>query len=518
MAIIITALGIKVKKIFCFLLLTFSLFSSLGQSSCLYNNDPSDPRSFSSLKQTKVSGLNIAGNMFKGLLQYTPTGYNPSDMTKKYPVIIYFHGKEAIGQGTGSDLCQIIFDSYQPNEAGLSFQPNNFGLPGLIEQGIPPPTVSNSGQNYNFIVISPQYRIYDYPGNYPSASEVEAVIDYVLLNYRVDPTRIYLTGMSSGANMVLEYASSSIARARRVAGISLASVCSDLNSATNTAAGNSAANIAAASLPVWFLHCATDAPCDTSVPKKWNRAILASPGNYPPRYTELTDFFGSNPDPAMKCSGFAHNTWTRLYNPNYRVNGTNMYEYFIQFRSTGALPVRLKEFSATLRNGKVYLKWVTSVEKDNAFFAIEKAGPDQKFEELTRVASGGNGSGDKVYGFIDDKPLANLNYYRLSQVDVDGKRGYFETRKILNRSIRNKVTISPNPFISDLSVFITLDKSQKISISVTDLSGKKLKTVNGIYTEGSTEINIKSADLPKGIYLLKISGDNFSEIQKVIRQ
>ena len=69
-------------------------------------------------------------------------------------------------------------------------------------------------QLYEFIVISPQFNDYtrnqDGTGNYPSYQAVEDVIDYVEAKYRIDKRRIYLTGLSNGANMITEYAASSV--------------------------------------------------------------------------------------------------------------------------------------------------------------------------------------------------------------------------------------------------------------------------------------------------------------------
>src|SRR6476620_5138622 len=57
---------------------------------------------FSPMKMKKVSGLNIGGdNYFNGMLEYVPSNYYyTSNATKKYPVIISFHGGAAMGFGS----------------------------------------------------------------------------------------------------------------------------------------------------------------------------------------------------------------------------------------------------------------------------------------------------------------------------------------------------------------------------------------------------------------------------------
>src|SRR4030095_7298842 len=204
---------------------------------------------YPTMRHKKVSGLSIGNPLnprVKGLLEYTPTTYNGADPTKTYPVIIYFHGNGAIGQGTTTDLCKVLND-------GVTAVPNR------IESTFFQDSVTFNSQLYSYIVISPQYTTYNYPVDFPSASLCDSVIDYVVANYRVDINRIYLTGMSAGANIAIEYAGSSVARARRVAAVAVASICAQVGSFPNSLSVGK--NIADADLPVWFLTCQTDGAC-----------------------------------------------------------------------------------------------------------------------------------------------------------------------------------------------------------------------------------------------------------------
>ncbi len=181
------------------------------------------------MKQVKVSGINISSGMFQGLLKYTPASYDlPANSTKKYPVIIFFHGYASRGNGTTNQLCRILKDMGGDLATHKS-------LPGRVERTPEILTQPFGGTSYEYIVISPQFTKYDRPEDeskpfdFPSADEVDDVIDYVVSNYRVDENRIYLTGLSNGANMVIEYAASSVERASRVAAIMPISLCSLYN-------------------------------------------------------------------------------------------------------------------------------------------------------------------------------------------------------------------------------------------------------------------------------------------------
>lgn len=492
---------------------------------------------FYNMRQTKKTGLTIdQGNFFHGLLEYLPSSY-ASNPSKKYPVIIYFHGYGSRGSGSLLDLCRLFKDRGSDLATHLS-------IPGRIEKTPELFTVAYGGQSYEYIVISPQFDKYQRLGNptpnvpddFPSFDAVDDVIDYVQSHYRVDPRRIYLTGLSNGANIITEYAASSLERAQRVAAIMPVALCSQADHDNNTSRGINPAYIGQAKLKTWFVYCEVD-NCgvtgqDNDVPVKWVNGIKAVTGHAPPRYTVLRNV---NPPTLYNCSDtLTHDAWSRAYDPNFKASFTgdgtgvggsvndginmNMYQWLINQQSA-VLPVTLKSFSIRLINNKVQVNWVTTDEKDNSHFSIERAGEDQKFASIGTVPGAGNNTSEKEYSFTDNSPLTGLNYYRLVQTDIDGKKNYFEIKRVLNSSNKNSsVVVSPNPFGENLTAFISLDKSQKVLIAVSDMTGKILKTTNGIYGQGSTELKIQSNDLPKGIYLLRISGENFSSTQKVFKK
>jgi hypothetical protein len=105
------------------------------------------------------------------------------------------------------------------------------------------------------------------------------------------------------------------------------------------------------------------------------------------------------------------------------------------------------------------------------------------------------------------------------KTDAYNNKQYFEIRKVLDsRNTKAAVIILPNPIRDEVTSFINLNKAQRVVITITDMSGKQLKTKTAFYAEGNTGITIRTEDLPKGIYFLKTAGDDFSDVQKVIKQ
>lgn len=441
-----------------------------------------------------------------GQLKYFPAEY-ATNPTKKFPVIIYLHGWSAMATGGPNDLCLIVSDM-------------PYALPWNIENNRFPDPYNYNGTDHSFIVLAPQYRGYGDPWHFDT--QLDAYITWVLAQYRIDTDRIYLTGASAGANLVIDYISSSVAHAERIAGASMASLCYRVDQQISAGA----ANIAAGKVATWFLQCSSDIStnCEISTPTGWVNAINAQTDEVTPRFTILNPRGPgeNNPlDSLLYCKGFAHETWPTMYYPPApeRVITPNIYEWNLLNARTTVLPVKLKDFSLKAVNGKVQLKWTTSSEEDNLQFTIERAGADQRFQKISVIPGKGTTNLEQVYEFTDNQPLENLNYYRLVQKDIDGHEKIFDAKRIMmRRDGKSLVTVSSNPFTTELSAFVTVQHAQQVRLSISDMSGKVWANINGRYTSGSSEVNLPVGNLPKGVYLLKATGDGLSSVVKIIKR
>jgi hypothetical protein len=175
----------------------------------------------------------------------------------------------------------------------------------------------------------------------------------------------------------------------------------------------------------------------------------------------------------------------------------------------GALPITLSSFTATKKQLSVLLNWQTHNEQNNAYFIIERSNSSNtKFMEVGRVNSKGNSNHLQQYSFEDLNPFIGANYYRLTQVDKDGKSTY---SKIVFIDFRKAATIKlyPNP-VNDV---ITLEGLQGTSnISIIGLQGSILAKITA--TNSTYSWNIKQ--LPSGTYYVRIEeGKNVTTLKFV---
>ena len=177
------------------------------------------------------------------------------------------------------------------------------------------------------------------------------------------------------------------------------------------------------------------------------------------------------------------------------------------------LPVVLASFTATKSEREVTLNWSTSSELNSDIFILSKSGDGVNFTEIDRVKAAGNSTRTINYSSVDINPFAGTSYYKLLQLDKDGKLGLERTIPVNFQLAAGTVVLYPNPVLSDLNVNISDKRFNKAELI--DVNGKIIKTFQLNANGGVTTINLST--LAKGIYMLKLIGAGEQIIKKVIK-
>ena len=111
------------------------------------------------------------------------------------------------------------------------------------------------------------------------------------------------------------------------------------------------------------------------------------------------------------------------------IEGSGLPQQFVNC-PIGPLPVELLSFTAIRRNDNVQLKWQTASETNNDFFNIERSEDGRHWQTLGKMDGAGNSSETLAYTWTDQSPLRGLSYYRLKQVDFDGRYAYSWVRSV----------------------------------------------------------------------------------------
>jgi hypothetical protein len=173
------------------------------------------------------------------------------------------------------------------------------------------------------------------------------------------------------------------------------------------------------------------------------------------------------------------------------------------------LPVSFKSFNATIRSGKGALTWETATESNNSGFEVQRRGASGQYEKIGFVDSKApNGTGAAYsYSFDDNLTLPKgVTYYRLRQVDFDGRATYSEVKAVRAGNSQLVISIYPNPNRGTANVAIP-ESAGKMDVSLDDYTGKSIQRWNGINVR-----NLQINNMKPGIYMLRINLRETGEI------
>jgi hypothetical protein len=191
---------------------------------------------------------------------------------------------------------------------------------------------------------------------------------------------------------------------------------------------------------------------------------------------------------------------------------------FIVQTSLTSLPVTLLEFSVRPINNTAHLTWKTSGEFQNKGFEVEHSinGVDFRSIGFVQANSNGNSSVTQSYQFTDNHPVNGRNFYRLRQLDMDGKTAFSQIRDIvIDRN--NELRVYPNPVKDVFTVDLRKLSFSSAQLVLLDMQGRTLQNWRVAIGVGVLTLDIRD-QLP-GYYLLKIVNENGEyAIHRLIRQ
>lgn len=237
--------------------------------------------------------------------EYLPQGYDPNGSTT-YPLILFMTGIGEFGSGSAAQLPYVL----------------KWGVPKLINDGKFPTSFTSGGQTHRFIVITPQFL----KGSEPKPDDMNTVLNYIVAHYKVNLSRIYITGLSYGGGLSFAYAGRNATYAARIAAI--VPTASPIPLPTETGYDTIYARsrvIAAANIPVWATHNSGDTPDSAARTIAYIDNINQAPA----------------PNPLAKKTIFAvggHDSWTKTYDLNFRENGYNIFEWMLLYQKGSTPP------------------------------------------------------------------------------------------------------------------------------------------------------------------------------------
>ncbi|MCF8246882.1 MAG: T9SS type A sorting domain-containing protein [Saprospiraceae bacterium] len=154
--------------------------------------------------------------------------------------------------------------------------------------------------------------------------------------------------------------------------------------------------------------------------------------------------------PSINNDTFFTTTVLPLGNGNYLFPHTGVLIFDYQSSPLAveyAEPMRAYPVEAGVR-----VEWATASESNSSHFEVERSAGGIDFEKIGKLDAQGFSDEMKRYHFIDRNPLAGLSYYRIKQMDTDGRFNFSKIMSVQTRVFELKM--SPNPVLEELHLSV----------------------------------------------------------------
>jgi Secretion system C-terminal sorting domain len=176
------------------------------------------------------------------------------------------------------------------------------------------------------------------------------------------------------------------------------------------------------------------------------------------------------------------------------------------------LPVSLTGFDAKRIGADALVAWQTASEQNNKGFNVQVSTDGKTYRTIGFVASETpNSTAPKAYTFTDaEKNKAGSRYYRLEQVDLNGKSTFFAPRLVTFEGKATETSSSivayPNPLNNEiLHLSLNSSVSGTAVVHIMDMTGRQVGQRQVAITLGSNDVTVENmSELKSGLYILNV--------------
>lgn len=183
-------------------------------------------------------------------------------------------------------------------------------------------------------------------------------------------------------------------------------------------------------------------------------------------------------------------------------------------------PVVWAGFEAHKQEYGVDLEWTTASESNNDYFLVQRSvNNGSSYETIGQIDAVGNSSKSNSYAFTDARPVSGTNFYKIVQVDLDGRQSESEVRQLKYEapSGMNWTQIGPNPVRDFVSVGYYVDENQSLSLSIVDLQGRIVMTKEVSAITGVNMLQLDLSGFANGFYSMQLQGAKGVLEQRLIK-
>lgn len=185
-------------------------------------------------------------------------------------------------------------------------------------------------------------------------------------------------------------------------------------------------------------------------------------------------------------------------------------------RVTAPLSVEWLHFSATPQDRQVLLNWEVAQEYNTAYYNILRSVDGEKWENIGQKMA--HHSSQLKYHFIDAQAPIGLNYYKIQEVEQQGKSSFSKIETVFIGSQDTPILLYPNPTTGKLHIDAPYNTSEAIHLQVFDALGKLLVVEKVQADSQRFQTQLDLSHLVSGIYWLKIEDGKTVRTERIVKE
>ncbi len=180
-----------------------------------------------------------------------------------------------------------------------------------------------------------------------------------------------------------------------------------------------------------------------------------------------------------------------------------------------ALPVEWGKIAAKAKDNDVLIEWQTVSENNNSYFEVETGKNGTDFTSIATITAIGTSSTPNQYKYLHRDPASGKLYYRIRQVDRDGKSSY---SPVVSVSIGNNNAYKPTLYPVPSGSQLTIDFHKPALNPVIEILSSDLKVLSVYRKRGApSSEQIMIGHFPAGAYLARISFEGNTWLVRFIK-
>ncbi len=177
--------------------------------------------------------------------------------------------------------------------------------------------------------------------------------------------------------------------------------------------------------------------------------------------------------------------------------------YYQLLYDPSILPVTFTNYNVKCNDKGALLTWSTASEHNSEKFEIQRSTNSVDWVIIDNVTAAGNSDVLRNYQYLDLN--AGAAFYRIRQVDKDGRFVYTAIKPVDCKVSQFNITLYPVPTSDKLTVVIKSGKAIRTDLQIIDINGRTVSRTVTQINKGNNNIILNVSELPAGQYLLTSS-------------